>query len=279
MTCYNMGNNLTILKLFANVKVRPGMRVCVTGASSGIGKEISIQYARRGYSLVLSGRKLKDLLEVQNTCLALGSKQVEIVQADVTKKSECENLINKTVDLLGGLDILVLCAGVAAYQLFKHIENIEVFQDVLQTNFFGYLYCTFYALKHLKESKGQILVISSISGEIGLPFRSAYCTSKFAVTGFFESLRSEIGQDEVAITIVCPPSVRTNFRNNSLVKLEGEKDNEYRINVEDCVRDILAAADRRARKIFFPLKVYFAAYIRPFLPDLVDRKLKRASKL
>ena len=274
-----MGNNLTILKLFAEVKTRSGMRVCITGASSGIGKEIAIQYARRGYLLVLTGRKLKELLEVQNTCLALGSRQVEIIQSDVSQKAECEILIEKTISLLGGLDILVLSAGVAAYQLFKDVNNIEVFQEVLQTNFFGYLYCTFYALKYLKESKGQILVISSISGEIGLPFRSAYCSSKFAVTGFFESLRSELDHDEVAITLVCPPSVRTNLRNNSLVKLDGGKDNEYRISVEECVRDILAAADRRARKIFFPFKVYFAVYLRPFFPDFVDRKLKKAAKL
>jgi short-subunit dehydrogenase len=274
-----MGNNLTILKLFAEVKARPGMRVCVTGASSGIGKEISIQYAKRGYKLVLAGRDVKALAEVQNACLNLGSKQVEIIATDVRERSQCKALIENSVSILGGIDILVLCAGVSAHQLFSDITDLDIFNELLQTNFFGYLYCTFFALKHLKESKGQILVISSISGEIGLPYRSAYCTSKFAVTGFFESLRSEMDQDEVAITIVCPPSVRTNLRNNSLVKVEGEKDNEYRINVEECVRDILAAADRRARKIFFPLKVYFAVYCRPFFPDLIDKKLKKAAKL
>ena len=274
-----MGNNLTILKLFAEIKVKPGMRVCITGASSGIGKEIAIQYAKRGYKLVLSGREAKPLIEVQGYCLSLGSKQVEVIPTDVRIKEQCQSLIEKTVALLGGIDILVLCAGVSAYQLFSEVTDINLFHEVLQTNFFGYLYSTFYALKHLKQSKGQILVISSISGEIGLPFRSAYCSSKFAVTGFFESLRSEMDHEQVAITIVCPPSVRTNLRNNSLVKLDGEKDNENRINVEACVKDILSAADRRARKIFFPFKVYFAVYLRPFLPDLVDKKLKRAAKL
>jgi short-subunit dehydrogenase len=274
-----MGNNLTILKIFAENKARPGMRVCITGASSGIGKEIAIQYAKRGYKLMLSGRDTKSLIETQITCLSLGSKQVEICQTDVRLQDQCVALIEKTVSVLGGIDILVLCAGVSAYQLFNDITDVNIFTEVLQTNFFGYLYCTYAAMKYLKESKGQILVISSISGEIGLPFRSAYCTSKFAVTGFFESLRSEMDQEVVAITIVCPPSVRTNLRSNSLIKLDGEKDNEYRINVEECVRDILSAADRRARKIFFPFKVYFAVYCRPFFPDMIDKRLKKAAKL
>jgi short-subunit dehydrogenase len=273
-----MGNNLTILKLLTPIKSRPGMRVCVTGASSGIGREISIQYAKRGCKLMLSGRNLNTLTEIANICNVMGSSQVEITIADVKVEEQCKNLIEKTVLLLGGIDILVLCAGVSAYELFTEVKDLNVFSEVLQTNYFGYLYCTFYALGHLKKSKGQILVISSISGEIGLPFRSAYCSSKFAVTGFFESLRSEMDQDDVAITIVCPPSVRTSLRLNSLVKPQ-KSDNEHRINVEDCVKDILAAADRRARKIFFPLKVYFGVYLRPFIPDLIDKLFKKAAKL
>lgn len=149
----------------------------------------------------------------------------------------------------------------------------------MQTNFYGYLYCTYYALPYLKQTKGQVLVISSVSGEIGLPFRTAYCASKFAVTGFFEALRSELDKYDVAITIVCPPSVKTNLRNNSIIKIEGAEDNEHRMEVGDCVAKILEASDRRARKIFFPFKVYFAAYLRPFLPDIVDKRLKRAAKL
>lgn len=112
---------------------------------------------------------------------------------------------------------------------------------------------------------------------MGLPHRSAYCASKFAITGFFESLRSELDQKEITITIVCPPSVRTNLRKNSLSGTDSEEG--FRISVQDCVRDMMAAADRKARKIFFPLKVYFAAYIRPIFPDIVDRKLKAAAKL
>jgi short-subunit dehydrogenase len=112
-----------------------------------------------------------------------------------------------------------------------------------------------------------------------LPYRTAYCASKFAVTGFFEALRSELDDDDVAITLVCPPSVRTNFRKNSLVATGADSDEGYRISVEDCCSDILAAADRRARKIYFPLKVYIAAYMRPLFPDAVDKRMKKHAKL
>ncbi|CAG9320386.1 unnamed protein product [Blepharisma stoltei] len=274
-----MGNNLTLLKLFAVSEVKENSRVVITGASSGIGKEIALQYAKRKYSLVLAGRQLDTLQAIQEQCLKLGSPKVLAKETDVTIESQCKDLINFSVENLDGIDILVLCAGISAYQLFENVSDLSVYEKIMQTNYYGYLYCAFHGLPHLKKSRGQILVISSISGEIGLPFRTAYCASKFAVTGFFEALRSELNQDELAITIVCPPSVRTNLRNNSLVKVDGDKDNENRISVENCVANILAAADRRARKIYFPFKVYFAAYLRPFLPDFVDKKLKKAARL
>lgn len=274
-----MGNNITLLKLFVSSQEKPNSRVIVTGASSGIGKEIALQYAKRKYSLILAGRQMSSLKSIQEECQLLGSPSVNIKETDVTKELQCRELIEFSVEKLGGIDILVLCAGISAYQLFEHVTDASIYEKLMQTNYFGYLYCSFYALPLLKQTKGQILVISSISGEIGLPYRTAYCASKFAVTGFFEALRSELNQDELAITIVCPPSVRTNLRNNSLIKVEGESDNEERISVENCVSNILAAADRRARKIYFPFKVYFAAYCRPFFPDFVDRRLKKAARL
>lgn len=274
-----MGNNLTILKLVSAKKSKPRSRAVITGGSSGIGREIAIQYSMRGYRLLLSARQKGPLEETKRMCESLGAEEVHTQVTDVDSEDQCKALVEKAVELFGGIDILVLCAGVGAHQLFKEVTSLESYQRLMKTNFFGYLYCTFYALNYLKESKGQILVVSSISGEIGLPFRTAYCASKFAVTGFFEALRTELDRDNVAITIVCPPSVKTKFRENSLVRVKTQHDNEHTIDVDKCVKDILAAADRRARKIYFPFKVYFAAYVRPFFPDLIDKKLKRAAKL
>lgn len=259
----------------------------ITGASSGIGRELARQYAKRRcklYSdtLVLAARKLNELETVADECRSLGASQVLAVVTDVTIEEDCRRLVQSCMDTFHRLDLLVLCAGVSAYQLFAEAKDLRAYKALIETNYYGYLHCAFYAMPHLISSSGQVLVISSISGEIGLPYRSAYCASKFAVTGFFEALRSEIS-DKVAITIVCPPSVRTNLRANSLIN-SNTSDNEDRINVEDCVQQILDSADRRARKvratqIYFPFKVFIAAYFRPFFPDLIDRRLKQAARL
>eukprot|EP01017_Pseudomicrothorax_dubius_P024347 TRINITY_DN2588_c0_g1_i1.p1 TRINITY_DN2588_c0_g1~~TRINITY_DN2588_c0_g1_i1.p1 ORF type:complete len:178 (+),score=29.08 TRINITY_DN2588_c0_g1_i1:65-598(+) len=169
---------------------------------------------------------------------------------------------------------------------FEDIESTQIFHDLMHTNFFGYMYCTKHALPWLKRSKGQIVVISSLSGEVGLPYRTAYCASKFSITGFFEALRFELEDKEVSITIACPPSVKTNMRNNDLLVKSGKAhvskipdEAETRISVEECVKTIVDAADRRARKIYFPMKTYLAVYLRPFFPDFVDGRLKRYAKL
>lgn len=130
--------------------------------------------------------------------------------------------------------------------------------------------------------------MSSYSGEIGLHYRTAYCASKFAVTGFFESLRMEL-QDEIYITIICPITVETSFRENSLVKPVGEDNHEMTYEetkkrgssmaVEDAIDVILTAIDVKMRKIFFPTKAWFANYLRPIFPDIIDRKLYAMAKL
>lgn len=129
-----------------------------------------------------------------------------------------------------------------------------------------------------------------MSGEFGFPTRTAYCASKFAINGFFEALRAEVGRKEVTITIVCPPSVKTEFRKydlalgiNSDKKIkENESEVEKtdtRIEVEDCVKTIIEATDRKARKIYFPLRAYIGIYLRPFFPDIVDHFALKEAKL
>ncbi len=157
----------------------------------------------------------------------------------------------------------------------------------MDVNFFGYLNCTRAAFPLLRESKGLIVVVSSMSGEIGLPYRSAYCASKYAVTGCFEALRAELDCDPNAnpidITIVCPPSVNTGLRAHSLTVKGGspiaDKPDPKAISAEAAAALIIEAADRRLRKVYFPLSSYVAAYLRPFFPDFVDYYAHKRSKL
>lgn len=132
--------------------------------------------------------------------------------------------------------------------------------------------------------------MSSYSGEIGLHYRTAYCASKFAVTGFFESLRMEMS-DYFDITIICPITVETSFRENSIKQKHSEgvisvssnyeetKKQGSSMTVDDAIDVILQAIDTRMRKIFFPSKAWVANYVRPLFPDIIDRKLSNLAKL
>ena len=156
----------------------------------------------------------------------------------------------------------------------------------MNTNFFGYVYPTKYALPFLKETHGQVVVMSSYSGEVGICYRSGYCASKFAVTGFFESLRMELG-DKIDITIICPITVETSFREHSLIQPpthevgDGETTKHIgtSLTVNEAIDTILTACDKRARKAIFPTKAWVGNYIRPIFPDIVDKSLSKQAKL
>ncbi|MES1907654.1 MAG: hypothetical protein MHM6MM_000732 [Cercozoa sp. M6MM] len=286
-----------------------GSVILITGASSGIGREIALRYAERDCSLVLAARTKAKLEQVADACREKG-RSVTCVSCDVREEKQCKRLIERTLEEYGRLDILVLNAGVGSHVRFHSETDLSVFEHVMRTNFLGYVHCTKHALEPLKRTHGQIVVLSSISGEIGLPFRTAYCASKFAVTGFFEALRAELtveyekqhGKDSskggkgdrtkegrrrrtpIDITIVCPPTVNTNLREHSKqfsdsnIGSENDKEgNKEAMSVADCASIVIEAADRRLRKVFFPIRIYASAYLRPFWPDFVDYFVNRAA--
>jgi short-subunit dehydrogenase len=268
--------------------VSAGSVIVVTGASSGIGKEISLIYAARKCKLVLAARQKEGLDEVAAMCRRLGSEAL-VVPTDVTKESDCKNLMQAAVATFGCIDILVLNAGVGMHNFFHQTEDLSLYRKLMDINYFGYLYCTKYAYTALKQSKGKIVVVSSVSGEMGLPYRTAYCASKFAITGFFEALRAEmdlvksIGQDEspIKITIVCPPTVSTNLRKNSLTTDPAFTDiaDKGALSPAQVAAVIVDAADKELRKVFFPFSAFFGVYVRPFFPDFVDFFAQRKAKL
>eukprot|EP00386_Alphamonas_edax_P011419 GDKI01036173.1.p1 GENE.GDKI01036173.1~~GDKI01036173.1.p1 ORF type:complete len:409 (-),score=97.99 GDKI01036173.1:366-1592(-) len=208
-----MGNNPTVLRIKPS-HWRPDLVIVVTGASTGIGRELALRYAQRGCKLVIAARNQVQLEEVAAECRRRGSPCL-VVPTDVTQEEQCKQLVEAAVKEYGGIDMLVLNAGVGAHFPFTKEANMDVFRALLDINFFGCVHCTKHALPHLQRSRGQIVVISSVTGELGVPLRSAYCASKFAVTGFFEALRHEQGE-RITITICCPPAVKTEFRNNTL---------------------------------------------------------------
>ncbi|KAL4634517.1 hypothetical protein ACB092_04G205400 [Castanea dentata] len=174
--------------------------VLITGASSGIGEHIAYEYARRGAVLALVARREDRLRIVANKARELGSPEVIVIRADVSKDEECKQFVHKTVNHFGRLDHLVNNAGVIRVDFFEDSTDIASIMDI---NFWGSVYSTHYAVPHLRKSKGKIVVISSVAAWLCTPRLSFYSASKAAQICFFESLRAEFGPD-IGITIVTP---------------------------------------------------------------------------
>ncbi len=165
--------------------------VIVTGASAGIGSALALRLARQGAKVVLAARRQDRLEQVAAECRALGGEAL-VVPTDVGDETQCQALVQKTVDRFGRLDMLVNNAGLAVTALFEELPNLDLFKHTLDVNFYGAVYCTYYALPYLKQNRGRILVISSLGGKTSIPYNSPYCASKYGLHGFCDSLRNRV---------------------------------------------------------------------------------------
>jgi short-subunit dehydrogenase len=248
--------------------------VIITGASAGIGKELAIQLASKGALLVLAARDLKKLKEVAEQCTALGSKTIA-VKTDVSLKENCEKLINKTIKQFGRIDALINNAGLTMFTRFDEIENIDLFEKIMKVNYLGSVYCTYFALPYLKESKGRIIGISSLTGKTGVPTRTAYSASKHAMAGFFDSLRIELKDSGVSVTMIYPGFVATEVRQRALgangKPLGTSHLNESNVmSVSECATQIIEAAEKRKRELVMTFKAKLGLWIKLVNPNLVD---------
>ncbi|SVE27488.1 uncharacterized protein METZ01_LOCUS480342, partial [marine metagenome] len=163
--------------------------IIITGASSGIGTSLAFESAKNNNKLVLASRDKKRLSEIVKE---IHDKRIDAiyVQTDVTNKENCRNLIDKTIERYGRIDVLINNAGISMHALFNELD-LNIVEKVMNTNFWGTVNCTKYALPFLLKNKGSLIGVSSIAGQIGLPERSAYSASKFAMNGFLEYVRCE----------------------------------------------------------------------------------------
>ena len=186
----------------------------VTGASSGIGKAIALAFADAGIHLVLAARTPGKLEETANLCQQYGPDVIQ-VPTDVSDPEQCYNLIDKAIKHFQRLDILVNNAGISMRALFEHMD-LSVMEKTMGINFWGTVYCTHAALPHLLNTKGWVIGISSIAGFRGLPARTAYSASKFAMNGFLEALRTENRRTGLRVLTVCPGFTASNIRESAL---------------------------------------------------------------
>ena len=249
--------------------------VIVTGTSAGIGRSLAILLASQGAKVVIAARRADRLEQVAAECRVRGG-EVLVVPTDVSHKDQCKNLIDKTVATFGRLDMLINNAGMAASALLAEFPDLRLFRQTVDVNFYGTVYCTYYALPHLKQSKGRIVAVSSLGGKSAIPYNTPYCSSKYALHGFFDSLRMELVPQGVSCTVVCPWWVVTEFHESQLNKdgvPRGQRGRAYytkkTMTADKCAGIVLNAAYKRRREVLMGPGI-FAVLFKTLAPGLVD---------
>jgi len=254
--------------------------VVITGASSGIGRELAYQLAEKGAWLSLAARNEERLAKVAGECQARGGKAIAIV-TDVSGQAQCAQLIQRTVDHYDRIDVLVNNAGITMWANFEDVSDISFFEQMMRVNYLGSVYCTYYALPFLKKTKGQIIGISSLTGKNGVPKRSGYAASKHAMVGFFDTLRIEIVEYGISVTMIYPDFVATETRKRALgadgkpIGKSSVREDEV-MSTERCAKLIIQASATRKRELIMTWRGKVGLWVKLIAPGLVDRIAKRA---
>ncbi len=248
--------------------------VIITGASSGIGKALAFEFARRGCRISISARNLEKLKEVENELLK-SDTEVLSVKADVSVESDCENIINSTIDRFGKIDVLINNAGISMRALFEELD-LKVIHNLMDTNFWGTVYCTKHALPNLLYSKGSVVAVSSIAGYAPLPGRTGYSASKFAIHGFLHTLRVETIKKGLHVMIAAPGFTASNIRRTALVadgSQQGEtpKEEEKLMSAEEVAYHIAEGVRKRKRSVILTTQGKLTVILYKFFPKMMEK--------
>lgn len=259
----------------------------ITGASDGIGAELACQLARRQgkeAALALAGRSQDKLNAVASRCREAGA-QVLTVAMDVGDEAQCRDLVARAVQEFGRLDTLVNNAGISAQALFEQVrpEDLHWYETLMRVNHWGAVWCTHAALPHLKAARGRIVAVNSLAGLVGVPGRTAYSASKFAMAGFFEALRVELKPAGVSVTQAYPGVVATQIRQRGFnargeaAGTSGLKE-EDAMSVQECARLILEGMLQRRREVVMTTRGKLGRFLKLIVPGLVENMALAALK-
>lgn len=252
--------------------------VWITGASSGIGRALALAFSEQGANLILSSRNEKRLDEVKEACKEPG--RVRVLSLDLTDFSSFVEKVKTAIGYFKGIDILINNGGISQ-RSFASETQLQVDQQIFDINYFGTIALTKALLPHfISKKSGQIVVISSILGKIGTPLRSSYAGSKHALHGFFDSLRAEIYDHHIAITIICPGFVNTDVSKNAL-KGDGSKQGVVDKGTaggyspgEFAVKALKVIGKQKQEAVIAGAKESLAIYLKRFLPKLFSRIIR-----
>jgi len=248
--------------------------VIITGASSGIGKALALNFASKKAVVVLAARSFEKLEQIEKDIQNV-AKEVFVIKTDVSLESDCKNLVEQTIEKFGKIDILINNAGISMRALFEDTE-LSVIKKLMDINFWGTVYCTKYALPFLLKSKGSVVGVSSIAGYKGLPGRTGYSSSKFAMHGFLEVLRIENLKKGLHVLTACPGFTASNIRNTALAadgsqQGESPRDEEKMMSAEKVAERIIGAIDNRKDRLTLTTQGKLTVTLNKFFPKFMDK--------
>ena len=243
----------------------------ITGGTSGIGKALAVELLKSGARVAVCGRKQDALLALKQE---LATDALYTYVADVSKEEDCKSFIEHTIAHFGKIDILVNNAGISMRALFNGV-NLSVLKQLMDINFWGTVYCTSYALPSILTNKGTVVGVSSIAGYRGLPARTGYSASKFAMQGFLESLRTELLHTGVNVMWVCPGFTASNIRNTALNEkggVQGETPLEEGklMSAEAVAQAVTKAIAKRKRTLVLTGQGKLTVLLSKLLPGFLD---------
>ena len=253
--------------------------IIITGASFGIGKHLALKLAEQGAWLSLAARSIEHLEEVAKECHQLGGKAI-IIPTDVADQAQCKNLVERTVEKYGRIDTLINNAGFGLASRFDELHDLKIFEQIIRVNFLGSVYCTHYALPYLKESNGRLVGICSLRGKFPSATADGYGASKHAMAEFFESLRIELADSGVSVTIIYPNWVSTGISKRA-VRSDGNPTGEISIHeknamsVETCSQIIVEAVTKRKREVIMTLEGKAGLWLQLIAPKILDQIIRK----
>lgn len=249
-----------------------GKVVIITGASSGIGRALAYEYAHKGSNVVMAARNITVLKEMEQE---LGPDKCLAIACDVTDEESCRLMIEQAFGHFGRIDVLINNAGISMRANFIECKT-ETLKRVMDVNYWGTVYCSKYALPYILKSHGSIVGVVSIAGFLGLPGRTAYSSSKFAIRGFMDTLRVEYRAQGLHVLVAAPGFVASSVRENALLGDGSQQGKSPRnegkmMTAESCAAHIYKAVKRRKRLLVLSFwKGKMAVFVSKWWPSFVD---------
>lgn len=257
-----------------------GRRIILTGASEGIGRALALELAARGARIAVAARDRERLESLAAECRVRGGEALA-VPTDVSNAQDLEWLVAETLKTFGGIDAVIHNAGITMWSRFDALKDLEIFERIMEVNYYAPVRLTSLALPHLRESRGLIVAIASLAGLTGVPERSAYAGSKHAMIGFFESLRIELAGSGVDVSVIAPDFVVSEIHKRAIGP-DGEplgtspmKQSKI-MTAEECARRIVRAMEKRQRLLLMSARGKLGRWLKLMAPAVIDRMAARA---